>query len=128
MLGDVEQLIQVLHNIVENALHALTESPGGAAAGRVRIEAAQKDGEPIDAKRWIQLDVIDNGPGIAGEFQKRIFDPFVSSRATGQRLGGGGTGLGLAIVSKLIERHHGQIKLMSKPGEGSCFRILLPCA
>ena len=66
----------------------------------------------------IQVEVIDNGPGVSEDIRDEIFDPFVSGRNNG-------TGLGLALTSKIISDHNGLISLDSKPGN-TVFRISLP--
>ena len=66
----------------------------------------------------IQVEVIDNGPGVSDDIRDEIFDPFVSGRDNG-------TGLGLALTSKIISDHNGLISLESKPGY-TVFRISLP--
>jgi two-component system nitrogen regulation sensor histidine kinase GlnL len=66
----------------------------------------------------IQVEVMDNGPGVPEDMRDEIFDPFVSGRANG-------TGLGLALTSKIILDHNGLISLNSKPGN-TVFRISLP--
>jgi two-component system nitrogen regulation sensor histidine kinase GlnL len=66
----------------------------------------------------IQVEVIDNGPGVPSDIRDEIFDPFVSGRDNG-------TGLGLALTSKIISDHNGLISLASKLGN-TVFRISLP--
>ena len=66
----------------------------------------------------IQVEVMDNGPGVSEDIRDEIFDPFVSGRNNG-------TGLGLALTSKIISDHKGLISLDSKPGN-TVFRISLP--
>ena len=66
----------------------------------------------------IQVEVMDNGPGVPEDMKDEIFDPFVSGRANG-------TGLGLALTSKIIFDHNCLISLNSKPGN-TVFRISLP--
>jgi signal transduction histidine kinase len=61
----------------------------------------------------------DTGQGIPKDIRDRIFDPYFTTKETGN-------GLGLAVVFSIIEQHNGQIKVTSKAGEGSCFTILLP--
>lgn len=127
VLGDEEQLIQVLQNIIGNARNAICEWDGRPELGRVELRATHRGGGQLERKRWIELLISDNGPGIPDEFRSRIFDPFVTSRDTGMRQGAAGTGLGLAIVSKIIERHQGVIQVETKLGAGTRFRISLPC-
>ena len=66
----------------------------------------------------IQIDIVDNGPGIDAELQERIFFPMISGRAEG-------TGLGLAITQNIITQHQGSIQVSSRPGQ-TCFSLYLP--
>ncbi len=70
---------------------------------------------------WVAISVADNGPGIEPEHRGRLFDPFFTTKPVGE-----GTGLGLAISHGIITGHGGRIEVESRPGEGACFRILLP--
>ena len=69
----------------------------------------------------VQVEVIDTGVGIESIDRPQIFDPFFTTKKDGK-----GTGLGLSIVKNIIEAHRGSIHVESTPGEGTCFRILLP--
>ena len=105
---------QILINLIENALiHAFE----GMAPGTIQITV---EAEPGD---WVRIDVSDNGRGIDEPDQKKIFDPFYTTR-----MGRGGTGLGLSIVYNLMTGVlGGTIHLQSAPGAGSRFVIRLPC-
>ena len=112
--GDLERVRQVLNNLVTNGYNY---TPAG---GRVVIRMSVVDSE-------VQIDVQDNGIGIAKEDQARIFqrfyrgeDPLVLATA--------GTGLGLSIAKTLVEMHHGRIWFSSSgvSGEGSTFSFTLP--
>ena len=103
---DPEQMTQVILNVVLNAIQA---SPSG---GRVRIqESAEAD--------CAQIDVIDEGPGIAPEHLSRIFDPFFTTKTRG-------TGLGLATSQRIVTAHRGTITVLPGSASGSIFRIRLP--
>lgn len=110
--GDRSQLVQLLQNLVANALKYRRES----VAPEIRIAAARREGE------W-EITVADNGIGIPEEFLEHVFTIF-------QRLHSGheipGTGIGLAVCRKIVERHGGRIWVESEPGEGSTFRFTLP--
>ncbi|MCC3597529.1 MULTISPECIES: ATP-binding protein [unclassified Microcoleus] len=81
-------------------------------------EAAGKN--PNNA--WIAIRIADNGPGIAPEIQRRIFETFFTTKPAGK-----GTGLGLAITHQIVtEKHKGKLNLHSTPGTGTEFEILLP--
>ena len=70
---------------------------------------------------FIEVDIIDDGPGIAVEHQKKVFDPFYTTKATGK-----GTGLGLWVSYNIMNKMGGAISLASKVGEGSKFIVKIP--
>ncbi|MBC8037203.1 MAG: PAS domain-containing protein [Rhizobiales bacterium] len=110
--GDRDELVQVVQNLVENALKY-------ASTGRViDIEGRRDDGH-------VELSVRDHGPGIAAEHMPRLTERFyrVSVQESRSR---GGTGLGLAIVKHILIRHRGRLKVASELGKGSTFAIRLP--
>ncbi len=114
VLGDGEQLLQAVNNLVENAV-AYSES-----GTRVTIEAAAEGDE-------VRITVRDQGVGIAEAELERIFERFyrvdpARARSTG------GTGLGLSIVKHVAASHAGQVEVWSEPGEGSSFTLVLPAA
>jgi len=79
-----------------------------------------------DKGEVVVICVEDNGPGIPGEEQKRIFDKFYRCKASASQVPG--TGLGLAISKSVVEKHGGKIWLESKHGTGSKFFFALPVA
>ena len=117
---DSDQILQVFLNLLKNAAEAGRE--GGTITIRSFYEAGlrlrKRDGSA--ASMPLQVEIVDDGPGIAPERQSEIFEPFVSGRDNG-------TGLGLALVSKIISDHDGWIALDSVPGR-TVFRISLPIA
>jgi two-component system nitrogen regulation sensor histidine kinase GlnL len=113
--ADREQLIQAVLNIVRNAAQALDGQ--GEIHLRTRI-ARQVTLAKRRFKLALDLQVIDNGPGIPEEIRDRIFYPLVSGRD-------GGSGLGLSLAQSFIEQHQGMIDVDSRPGR-TCFTILLP--
>ncbi|MCP4657907.1 MAG: hypothetical protein GY856_21070 [bacterium] len=112
-LLDPEQLRQVLVNLITNAAEAL-ESENGNEDGRIAVMATA-----LPQSRGIIIAVADNGPGIPEEDQKKIFQPFFSSKFSG-------TGLGLAVTENLVAQHGGRIELESVPELGSTFFVVLP--
>ena len=116
--GDPDQLLQVFLNLIKNASEA--QPNNGNIKLRTYFEHSYKlrraDGSGHSMP--IQVEVIDNGPGVSEDIRDEIFDPFVSGRNNG-------TGLGLALTSKIISDHNGLISLDSKPGN-TVFRISLP--
>lgn len=113
--GDKEQLIQAVLNIVRNAAQALN----GKGEIEIRTRAARQ--VTLAKQRYklaLELQVVDNGPGIPEELRERIFCPLVSGRD-------GGSGLGLTLSETFVQHHHGTIACDSRPGR-SCFTIMLP--
>lgn len=107
---DAAQLQQVFLNIIENAIDAIGKD------GEVKIQTTYNSVE-----KYIAVLFIDNGPGIPTEVQKKIFDPFFSTREVGK-----GTGLGLSISYSIIEKLGGRITVDSQDGRGAVFTIILP--
>ncbi|MEW6089297.1 ATP-binding protein [Parvibaculum sp.] len=118
VLGDREELAQVVQNLADNALRY------GRSGKRIDIslERAEKGGRP-----YIRLSVRDYGPGIAKEHLPRLTERFYRVDAAASRARGG-TGLGLAIVKHIVNRHQGILQIESEIGEGSTFSVLLPLA
>ncbi|THH38739.1 PAS domain-containing sensor histidine kinase [Aliishimia ponticola] len=120
-LGDPDQLLQVILNLLKNASEA-AGNKGGKITLRsffehsFRLRRSDGSGQSLP----LQIEVIDDGPGIPADLQEDIFDPFVSGKENG-------TGLGLALVSKIISDHNGWISVKSVPGQ-TVFRISLPRA
>ena len=115
--ADEDQLIQALLNLVSNACIALEEVPGG----RVTLRTRALRQFTIAGQRHrlvVQIDVIDNGPGIPEELIDRMFYPMISGRPHG-------TGLGLAIAQNIVRRHNGVLECESRPGR-TRFSVLLP--
>ena len=120
ILGDREQLIQAVLNIAHNAAQALSEEiDAGIAQIELRTRIARS--VTIAKQRYklaLDLDVIDNGPGIPADIRERIFFPLVSGRE-------GGSGLGLTLAQTFVQQHQGSIACDSKPGR-THFHIQIP--
>ena len=114
--GDLERVRQVLSNLVFNAYHYTPEN------GTITVRL-----QPVDGKPEVQVDVNDNGVGIALEDQERIFERFYRGEHP-LVLATPGTGLGLSIVKQIVEMHKGRMWMKSSgvPGEGSTFSFTLP--
>jgi PAS domain S-box-containing protein len=113
VVGDANQLIQVLLNLITNAEQAIREV---RESGRVQIRLGSSSGNVI-------ITVQDDGVGISPEALPRLFDPFYTTKRPG-----GGTGLGLSICLSIVREHGGTIQAESLPGGGSAFRVYLPIA
>ena len=115
--ADEDQLIQALLNLVSNACIALEEVREGCITLRTRALRQFT----IAGRRHrlvVQIDIIDNGPGIPEELIDRMFYPMISGRPHG-------TGLGLAIAQTIVRRHNGVLECESRPGRTQ-FSVLLP--
>jgi signal transduction histidine kinase len=109
--GNPSQLIQVLINVIDNAIQALEEMNVPR-----KLDICAK----LQANH-IELSVVDNGPGIPRDMHEKIFEPFFTTKPVGK-----GTGLGLAISHSIIKKHNGKISLTSEAGRGTKFVITLP--
>jgi signal transduction histidine kinase len=129
---DPRLLKQAMLNLMINATQAMAAPPGGAGGGDGAGQggAVRTPGELIlrlarvrdeQKQEQARIEVIDTGPGIAPELLARIFEPYFTTKP-------GGSGLGLPTTRRLIEAHGGLIDVLSEPGRGSLFRILLPVA
>ncbi len=122
---DPGQVDQILLNLVANARDAME------AGGRLRIalraavlgRALPGAAGPVPAGRWVQLEVADEGTGMPPDVQRRVFEPFFTTRR-----GQGGTGLGLSTVLGAVRQSGGHLSLRSREGQGTAFRIWFPPA
>ncbi|MEM7253346.1 MAG: PAS domain S-box protein [Pseudomonadota bacterium] len=113
ILGDPNQLNQVMTNLLLNANHALQDQD----SARV-IEIATTHNRDAD---HVAVQVRDSGPGIPEEIRSRIFDPFFTTKEVGT-----GTGIGLSVCHRIVDSHGGSIKLETELGDGACFVVQLP--
>jgi two-component system nitrogen regulation sensor histidine kinase GlnL len=114
-VGDNDQLIQAVLNIVKNAVEALKGT--GRIILRTRIERQFTIGNRRH-RLVLKVEIEDNGPGIPDKLKEQVFYPMVTSRAEG-------TGLGLSLAQSIINSHDGLIEFKSRPGK-TIFTILLP--
>lgn len=115
LTADRERLIQAILNIARNAAQAMQ------GRGEIHLRTRVARQVTLAKRRFklaLELQVIDNGPGIAEEIRDKIFYPLISGRE-------GGSGLGLSLAQSFIEQHHGMIEAASDSGR-TCFTILLP--
>jgi signal transduction histidine kinase len=106
----IGELNQVWTNLIDNALDAMEVN----GKGTLTIKT-EKDNE------FVQVSIIDDGPGIPEDIRSRIFDPFFTTKEMGK-----GTGLGLEVVQRIVKQHNGSIKVQSEPGHTAfvvCFPI-----
>jgi two-component system, NtrC family, sensor histidine kinase HydH len=115
---------QAFVNIIQNAYDAMNTSGGVLRVTAERSRQNTRDGHSVEG---VEVRITDNGPGISHELQEQIFNPFVTTKKTG-------VGLGLSIVSKIIDGHHGSIRIENAKngvpaageGPGACFVIFFP--
>ena len=109
ILGDAQQLRQVIHNLVQNAIDASGEPSDG--------EAEESDAQVVVRTQWLEatqrvrLSVIDSGHGFSDAILKRAFEPYVTTKAKG-------TGLGLAVVKKIAEEHGARLDVSNRISDG----------
>ncbi len=110
--GDPEAIGQMVDNLIDNAVKYTPEN--GAISAKLTVQQGS-----------VELEVSDTGIGISPQHQQRIFERFYRvDKARSRDLGG--TGLGLSIVKNIAEQHGGSVKLESRLGAGSTFRVTLP--
>jgi signal transduction histidine kinase len=112
--ADSGHLKQVLINLVHNGADAIVGA--GTVTLRARVGRASLGGHETDT---VILEVIDTGKGIPPAVEKRLFDPFFSTKETG-------TGLGLPIAARIVERHGGILQYETRLGDGTTFGVVLP--
>ena len=123
--ADITQLRQVIMNLVINASEAIGEangvitlSTGESECDRSYLRTACLD-EDLPEGRYIFVEVSDNGRGMDTDTQKKIFEPFFSTKFTGR-------GLGLAAVLGIVRGHRGTIKVYSEIGKGTTIKVMIP--
>jgi len=123
--ADATQLRQIVMNLVLNAADASADRGGEIVVrtGEVRVTRAElaecAAGAELPEGTYVFLEVEDHGVGMTPEVRAKIFDPFFTTKFAGR-------GLGLAAVLGIVRGHGGALRVRSKPGEGSTFRLLLP--
>jgi two-component system phosphate regulon sensor histidine kinase PhoR len=135
--GDRDQLVQVIQNLVDNAvkytprggkvlvaLQAASTVEAARQPSRAGVGLSLLSPDAPEGQAYVVLRVTDEGPGIARQHLPRLSERFY--RVEGQRTGG--TGLGLAIVKHVVNRHRGGLLVESAEGEGSTFSVYLPAA
>jgi signal transduction histidine kinase len=110
--GDRQYLSQVFVNLILNAVEAMADG------GRLTLGSDFS----LDTG-CVAITVTDTGPGMSPEILKSVFDPFFTTKAVGR-----GTGLGLSVSLGIVQKHGGEIRVVSKTGEGTTFTVILPVA
>ena len=118
--GDATLLLQVLENLLRNAIQAIAEQRSPSTERRVRLHTRQ--GHAFghgSGPSTVDIVVEDTGPGIPEQDHDKLFIPFYTRRS-------GGTGLGLALSRRIVHAHGGEVDVGARPGGGARFTILLP--
>jgi PAS domain S-box-containing protein len=118
--GDPHQLRQLFTNLLTNAFEAM-DGKGSVRISGVQLAAEDEVavGSDVKAVPMVQVDVLDDGPGVPPDIIDRIFSPFFTTKPQG-------SGLGLAIVRKIVDAHDGRIDVTARPAGGTRFRVTLP--
>lgn len=109
--GQVGTLNQIILNLATNAIHAMKEG------GTLKIQF----GLSTDDERYVRLIVEDTGTGISPEIQRKVFQPFFTTKQAGE-----GTGIGLTVVKRLTEEHGGIVRAQTEEGKGTMFILDFP--
>jgi two-component system, NtrC family, sensor kinase len=115
---------RVLLNLINNAFYAVSEKNLKGFQNLSGLEETYKPTVTVSTKNLgdrIEISVKDNGPGIPEEIKNKIFQPFFTTKPTGQ-----GTGLGLSLSYDIVKAHGGELKVETKEGEGTEFIIQIP--
>ncbi|HMJ88234.1 MAG TPA: ATP-binding protein [Candidatus Acidoferrum sp.] len=112
--ADRQQIQQVMINLVLNGAESIEGN--GVVTMRARADVGKLNGE---SQPVVRIEVADTGRGVTQEAERRIFDPFFSTKE-------GGTGLGLAIAARIVEKHGGFIHYSTQVGRGTTFTLVLP--
>ncbi|MEQ9067914.1 MAG: ATP-binding protein, partial [Gimesia chilikensis] len=121
LVGDEEQLIQALLNIVRNAMQSLDNPQVNHDIGSILLRTRVVRNVTFAGtfhRLAVNIEIIDNGPGIPDGMLESIFYPMISGRANG-------SGLGLSIANAIFNQHKGFIECESEPGN-TCFSLMLP--
>ena len=108
IVGDEEKLGQVFINLIQNALQA------SSGEGRITVET-----RVLPSQGQVEVNVIDNGPGVPEDYRQKIFDPFFTTKDMG-------TGLGLSICHSIVQQHRGTITMECDRLSGTTFSVRLP--
>jgi len=123
--ADASQLRQIIMNLIINASEAIGEAQGQilVSLAKKTVKARQKEkdhlGNVIASGLYVCLEVSDTGCGMDDETQRRIFEPFYTTKFTGR-------GMGMSAVLGIITAHKGALQLFSQPGRGTTIKVYLP--
>jgi two-component system nitrogen regulation sensor histidine kinase GlnL len=120
ILGDPHQLRQLFTNLLTNAFEAMNGTGHVRISGHV-LPAEDEPAAAADPHNlpMVQVEVVDDGPGVPADVMDKIFSPFFTTKPQG-------SGLGLAIVRKIVDAHDGRIDVSARAERGTRFRVTLP--
>jgi len=124
IMADATQMHQILMNLCTNAFHAMREKGGILEINLENIEfdsMSSKLYEGLKPGNYVTLSVSDTGHGMDRALIEKIFDPYFTTKKTGE-----GTGMGLSVVHGIVKSHGGEITVYSEPGKGTVFHVYLP--
>jgi PAS domain S-box-containing protein len=123
VLGNAAQIRQVLMNLIMNASEGIGDKEGVIQVTTARAtggnDSSLHDAVNVHGGEYVRLEVSDNGSGMTEEAKAKIFDPFFTTKFPGR-------GLGLAVAQGIVRAHGGDIDVVSAPGQGATFQVLLP--
>jgi signal transduction histidine kinase len=125
VMTDVKRFQQIVFNFLANAVKFVEPESRTGRVPQVTLRAERLVTSATAAEERVRVSVIDNGPGIPREDQQRIFEKFYQ-RDAGHTKEHTGTGLGLAISKELAQILQCEIQLVSEPGGGSMFSLIMP--
>ena len=117
--GEEDRLKQVFLNLIKNAVEAIPEGGVVRLVTRVVSDYLVKTAPGSEPCLTIIIEIIDSGPGIPADEQKKLFTPFYTTKKKG-------SGLGLPLSLKIIEDHGGTIKVLSEMGKSTTLQVFLP--
>jgi|GEM_PF-3066524 len=117
---DDDQIRQVVKNMVINANQAMPDG-GSIRVEGVNLDLEERSGLPLESGAYVRININDEGEGIPREQQKKVFDPYYTTKESS-------SGLGLFVAYSIISKHDGFLTVDSEPGEGATFSIYLPAA
>jgi signal transduction histidine kinase len=123
VMANPTQIRQIIMNLYTNACRAMQQEGGTLTISTSMVKRTDDAVLNLKSGRYCKISVKDTGHGMNRETQKRVFEPFFSTRPKGE-----GTGMGLSVVHGIVKTYGGVIEVESFPGKGSRFDVYLPLA